>query len=307
MKKKIIIGVVILAIVGVGYGYFKSKAVKPETPDNGQASTSEIKMGHQGMPDDPVQTDLVVTDKGIVYSGKVVPSQIYYYSKDPSREFNEVYVKEGDIVEEKTTLFDYKVDPTIDAQIKVSEKSFTNLQQQLYDYYTRIDNFKKDLAGANQDDKVYINYLNVEINNTEGLIAQNKLEWLSTEEKIRKLTKQKTENGVKSDIGGLVYKINESTAIDPSNKTGAAYIVLYAQQKKVRISVSEFEYQLVKPGQKVTVKSDSLKKEFDCEILTVDTMPNNLESDDTSYYHVDIAIPDEIPYGYSVVVTVAKQ
>lgn len=294
---------IILVVVVVGFFALNLLMPKPSTDENKELTETMNSM----MMGNTTQSDLVETDKGIVYNGKVVPVDTYYYSKDPTLTFNKVYVKEGDIIEDKTILFDYKVDNSIDAQIDVLDKNFVNMQQELDDYYTRLENIKGEIAGADQSDKSYINFLQVEYNNAEKRISEIKVEWTNAEAKIENLRKVKKDGKIISDIGGLVYKVNESNSIDPSSKTGSAYIVLYSTSKKVRISVSEYEYQLVSVGQDVEVAIESTGKTYTCKVLAVDTMPNNLETQDTSYYNVDIEIPEEVPYGYSAIVTVPRQ
>lgn len=303
MKKKTIIGLVVIVVIAViAYLFWPRNNMNQTNPQ--QTIDPTMMMGF-GM--DTSTSDVVETDKGIVYSGKVVPVDTYYYTKSMEKEFNKVYVEEGELIERDTLLFDYKAENSIDAQIQVLEKDFLNMQQELDDYYTRVENMKGEIAAANPDDKSYYNYLQVELNNAEKKISEIKVQWITAEEKINKLKESKGENKVLSDIGGLIYKVNESTSIDPSSKTGSAYIVLYSNERKVRISVSEFEYNLIKVGQEVDVNVESLGKDYKCIVTAVDTMPNNLESDDTSYYNVDIEIPEEVPYGYSVVVTVPRQ
>ncbi|MEG0176922.1 hypothetical protein [Anaerorhabdus sp.] len=294
---------IVVAILVVGFFALNLFAPKPANVED-----QEMANAMQGMyMGDSTQSDLVETEKGIVYNGKVVPVDTFYYSKDPTLTFNDVYVKEGDIIEKETILFDYKIDDSIDSQIQVLEKDFLNMKQDLDDYYTRVENLKQEIAQADKSDKVYVNYLEVELNNASKHIDEVKVNWINAEAKIEKLKEMKTDGKIKSDIGGLVYKVNESTSIDPSSKTGSAYIVLYSTAKKVRISVSEYEYQLVSPGQDVEVTIESTKKTYTCKVLSVDLMPNNLETEDTSYYNVEIEIPEEVPYGYSAIVTVPKQ
>lgn len=296
------IGIILVVIV---VGFFALNLLMPKAPSNDNAELNATM--NSMMMDGNTTSDLVETEKGIVYNGKVVPVDTYYYSKDPTLTFNQVYVQEGDIIDKDTVLFDYKVDPSIDAQIDVLEKDFLNMKQELDDYYTRIENTKSELAGADQSDKSYVNYLQVEINNNEKKISEIKVNWTNAETKIDNLRKLKKDGRVLSDIGGLIYKVNESNSIDPSSKTGSAYIVLYSTAKKVRISVSEYEYKLVSVGQDVEVTIESTNQTYTCKILAVDTMPNNLETSDTSYYNVDIEIPEEVPYGYSAIVTVPRQ
>lgn len=268
---------------------------------------SGLNMGPMGFSSEQTQSELVETEKGIVYNGKVIPVETYYYSKDPTLTFKNVYVEEGDSIEAGTKLFDYKVDASIDAQISVLEKDFLNLKQQLDDYYTRVENFKTEIAAADPSDTVYVNYLRVELNNAEKMISEIKVNWVSSEEKITKMKEMKKDSAIYADTNGLVYQVNESNSVSPASQATSAFIILYSNEKMVRVSVSEFEYKLVSKGQEVNVSVEGLDKEYTCKVLSVDTMPNNLDTDDTSYYNVEIEIPEEVPYGYSVVVTVPRQ
>lgn len=297
----IILGIFVLSFIIANVMFRRPAMVNSANEEN------SIVMGPMGLNQNETQSELVETEKGIVYNGKVIPVETYYYSKDPTLTFKDVYVEEGELIETGTKLFDYKVDASLDAQISVLEKDFLNLKQQLDDYYTRVENFKTELAAADPSDTVYVNYLRVELNNAEKMISEIKVNWINAEEKITKMKEMKKDGAVYADTEGLVYQVNESNSVSPASQATSAFIVVYSNEKMVRVSVSEFEYKLVSKGQEVNVSVESLGKEFTCKVLKVDTMPNNLDTDDTSYYNVEIEIPEEVPYGYSVVVTVPRQ
>ena len=269
----------------------------------GSEEDSGMSISFSGSYTEEAESEIVETSSGIVYTGKVIPIETRYYIKDATREFRDVYVEEGQTIEKGKLLFDYFPDYSIDAQIDVTNKKFIELKDALDGYYTQIEEYKSWLAGT--EDKGYIDYLNKEIAKTEGLISQNKVDWISYEEKIRKLRKAKEETGVESEIAGFVYEVNKDNTSTPTNVT-PTFVTIYSLDKKVRISVSEVEYRNLSVGQKVNVKIESMNKEFEGEIIYVDSLPNNLESSDTSYYNVDISVESDVPYGYTAVVTVGK-
>lgn len=306
MKKFLKILMILIFIFLAGYFIFNFFFNKPAyiADKQNDKNEEEVNMSLQGGVEE-AQSDVVETTSGVIYTGKVIPVESRYYLKDGAKELKGTYVEAGQIIESGKILFDYYPDNSVDAQIIVIEKNFEKLKNDLDDYYSRIEEYKSWLAGCDPADTGYINYLKSEIKNTEGLIAQNKVEWINAEEKIRKLKDSKDDYSVKSEISGLVYAVNKDNTITPSNNVNA-YVTVYSLEKKVRISVSEFEYKLLSEGQKVNVKIDGLNKEFESDIIKIDSLPNNLESSDTSYYNVDISINSDVPYGYTAVVTVKK-
>ncbi len=298
LSKKILIAIGILLFIGVIYVAFFMQ-------NNSSEGNSNVSVDFNG-PVEEASSDVVETTSGVIYTGKVVPIESRYYMKDATKEYKGTYVAEGDIISKDTVLFDYVPDYSVDAQISVIQKNFTTLKEQLDDYYSRIEEYKSWLAGVDPADTGYKSYLESEIVKTEGLIAQNKVDWVKSEETIRKLNESKDDLKVKSDIDGLVYKINEDNSSSPTNIANA-YITIYSVNKKVRISVSEYEYNLFTVGETVSVKIEGLDKTFDTTVASIDTLPNNLESTDTSYYNVDVNIPEEVPYGYTATITVNKK
>ena len=302
MKKliKIIIVIIVLVLCYIGYSIFFGPSKNVENKQEGEQSGALISMSGDGQV---AESEIVETSEGVVYTGKVVPVETRYYIKDSTKEFKDVYVNEGDLIEKGKVLFDYYPDYSADAQIEVLNKGFSRLQQELNDYYSRIEEYKSWLAGSS--DNAYNEYLKNEIKNTEELIAKNKVEWIKAEESIRKLRDGKDDYFVKSEISGLVYAVNKDNTLTPSNNI-SSFVTVYSLEKKVRISVSEYEYKTLQEGEKVKVKIEGLNKEYEGTIIKIDSLPNNLESSDTSYYNVDVSIEDEVPYGYTAVVTVKK-
>lgn len=302
MKKfiKIIIVIVVLVLCYIGYSIFFGPSENVENKQEGEQSGALISISGDGQV---AESEIVETSEGVVYTGKVVPVETRYYTKDSTKEFKGVYVNAGDLIEKGKVLFDYYPDYSADAQIEVLNKGFSRLQQELNDYYSRIEEYKSWLAGSS--DNAYNEYLKNEIKNTEELIAKNKVEWIKAEESIRKLRDGKDDYFVKSEISGLVYAVNKDNTLTPSNNI-SSFVTVYSLEKKVRISVSEYEYKTLQEGEKVKVKIEGLNKEYEGTIIKIDSLPNNLESSDTSYYNVDVSIEDEVPYGYTAVVTVKK-
>ncbi len=299
MKKiiKIAVGVIVIMIVGFFAITKLSEGFQQPAEQNGISGIFD-----EGNDD---SEDFVQTTRGLSYNGKVLPAKTYYYSRNTMLEFNRVYVEAGDIVAEGDILFDYEGNAQNGLQSEVLEKNFVQYQEKLNDYYTRLDNLKTDLAGADPTDTVYINYLRVEINSVEQMIAQTKLEWSKNETQIDGLRDSNSDLIIRADMAGLVYQVNDPK--EASGLSSGAYIVLYSSEKKVRLNVSEYEYGYFSEGQEVELFVEALQESYTAKITHVDSVPNNLLTSaysDTSFYYVEIAIPSEVPYGFSVIVTV---
>lgn len=297
MKALILILVISLGIIG-----FLSQQTKQGRANNNGLVTMST---HFDEPQETV-TPAQISDQGIVYTGKVIPQTIYYYQKDDTKLFHQQAVEEGQQVTEGQLLYDYQGQGIKEQNVVVLEKNFVTLQQTKDDLYARLAENQQWLDEENkwEGNEPYKTHLKNEIASLEGQIAQNKMDWLSAEEQIARLKEEIQAYQIYSEADGLVYKINEDNGIDPNQLSKTAYMTLYSQSRMIRIEVSEFEYMHVKEGLTVEVEVEGLNKTFEGTIHFVDTMPNNLESQETSYYYVEIAVPDEIPYGYSAIVTV---
>ncbi len=295
MKKVVgvLVAVVIIFILG---GLIASQIKLPKDPEERREEVNSI----FGV-DNNVQID-----SGLSYSGKVVPEETFYYTRSATQEVNQVYVEAGEKVAKGDLLFDYSGNSQSSLQVQVLEKNFVNYQEQLNDYYTQLDDLKNDLKIADKNDKIYVNYLNVEINNMEQMIAQVHLNWSNNEQQIKDLKEKNADLWTVADCDGLIYQVNDPKKTLSVNN---AYIVLYSSEKKVRLNVSEYEYQYFSEGQEVEIYIEAMDKTYSTSITHVDAVPNNLESSgfsDTSYYFVEISVPEEVPYGFSATVKVPK-
>lgn len=290
-KKGILIfsGIVLILVLMIVFMNFTDQKNKKNIVNN----TQKV--------DDIKNDDKLIIGNGIIYTGKVIPYEIKYYLKDPSKEFKQNYVMKNDIVKKGDLLFSYQSKLSNTDQIMILEKTFKQIEASSNSLYNKLAELKTWLKESN--DQNYNEYLKNEINNVELLIAKNNLELNKNQETINHLKNSDADNLVLADIDALVYNIASDHSNDPLNNN-PAYMTLLSLKRKVRISVSEYEYRLFKVDKKVKVKIESLDKEFDAKITYLDLLPNNLNSSDASYYNIDIEIPEEVPYGYSAIIEV---
>lgn len=244
-------------------------------------------------------------EKGVVYSGKVVPLQARYYVKDSNRKVEKINVTQGQEVSKDQVLFTYKDNNYSYAKINSLSKQNELLTYQDDAAYWKLVEKENELKGADKNDTNYVYYLEKEIATAKATMALNEATIAENKANIDQLREQnKTE--ITSEIDGIVYKVSEDNSQAPSDKP-SAFITVFSKARKVRISVSEYEYASFYKGQKLKVKVDAMQKNIDAEVIFVDNIPNNLDNPGVSYYDVDISVSEDVPFGYTVAVRVENE
>ncbi len=236
----------------------------------------------------------------IVFTGKVAPSytQNIYYSAMNS--IQSVKVEEGQTVTKDQSLITYYGADNIDDQITVQRAKFVAWQEDRDWYIYRIDELKQELSWADPANDGYVTSLKKEIARYETLLATNRINWENAENEITRLKQSYDDYYVKADFDGFVYKIDDSAKTNMS----LPYMTLYSTERIVTVEVSEYELQYINEGKQARITVEGLDKEYTGEITKIDIMPNNMTSNDTSYFNIEITIPSDVPYGYSVVIAV---
>ena len=236
----------------------------------------------------------------IVFTGKVAPSytQNIYYSAMNS--IQSVKVEEGQTVTKDQSLITYYGADNIDDQITVQRAKFVAWQEDRDWYIYRIDELKQELSWADPANDGYVTSLKKEIARYETLLATNRINWENAENEITRLKQSYDDYYVKADFDGFVYKIDDSAKTNMS----LPYMTLYSTERIVTVEVSEYELQYINEGKQARITVEGLDKEYTGEITKIDIMPNNMTSNNTSYFNIEITIPSDVPYGYSVVIAV---
>lgn len=150
---------------------------------------------------------------GDSYAGVVVSENAVQIQRDKDQKVDELYVSEGDTVQEGQQLFRYDVNElnlTLDRQ----ELDLDRLKEEVKSKKKQISDVEKELKSATGDTKTQLN-IQLRQLNTELKQAQYDQEDLESEIKY---TKQMIQNAVvKSPADGTVRKIDE---------TGEVYILI---------------------------------------------------------------------------------
>lgn len=244
-------------------------------------------------------TDLEIKNE-IVFTGKVAPANtqnVYYNVKT---NIKEIHVVQGQDVLKEDSLLTYHGAETIDDQITIQNAKFVSLKEDRDWYNYRIEEIKQELSWADPANDGYVTSLKKEIARYETLLATNRINWENAENEITRLKQSYGDYYVKADFDGFVYKIDDSAKTNMS----LPYMTLYSTERIVTVEVSEYELQYINEGKQARITVEGLDKEYTGEITKIDIMPNNMTSNDTSYFNIEITIPSDVPYGYSVVIAV---
>ena len=292
-KKKVIwiIVVIVVAILAI-FAFTKVKDMIVNYQDEMIARRNEAIF-----EDD--ETDTQIKNE-IVFTGKVAPSytQTIYYSA--TNRIQSVKVEEGQTVTKDQSLITYYGADNIDDQITIQRAKFVAWQEDRDWYIYRIDELKQELSWADPANDGYVTSLKKEIARYETLLATNRINWENAENEITRLKQSYDDYYVKADFDGFVYKIDDSAKTNMS----LPYMTLYSTERIVTVEVSEYELQYISEGEQARITVEGLDKEYTGVITKIDIMPNNMNSNDTSYFNIEITIPSDVPYGYSVVIAV---
>lgn len=195
---------------------------------------------------------LVSTNSGVQnrYSGVVEPQEVWEVNRNPEKTVKEVFVAEGDEVEEGTPLFEYDTD-ALKAELAQAELELEGMRNEITNYQEQIRQLNEEKNGAPEEEKfnytVQIQSIQNNIKQTEYNIESKKIEMNKKQESIDNAT-------VTSEMAGVVKAINESGMDEMGNST--AYITILATgDYRVKGLVSEQSVWSITEGQTVIIRS----------------------------------------------------
>ncbi len=274
-KKKIgiMIGTVaVLAAVGVGawyaYGRFFGKS----------GGNSEDKVYVESV------AKIVQTSTGAFnrYSGVVEPQDTWEVNLDTSRKVLEVYVEEGDEVEEGTPLFAYDTSD-LKLELQQAELEIENINNQITTYNEQITTLTRERDKATTDDAKF-DYT-TQIQTVQTSIRQSQYELASKKANMDKINTSISESVIKSKIPGVVKKIN-TAGTDDTGSSGAYMTILATGEFQIKGKVNEQNIGGISEGQAVIVHSrvdDSLT--WKGTITKIDTESTQTDSDSSMMYY----------------------
>ena len=273
-KKKIgvILGTVaVLAAVGAGgwylYGKFYKNAAKSCEDKVYVESVAKI-----------MQTATGANNR---YSGVVEPQDTWEVNLDTSRKLLEVYVEEGDEVEEGTPLFSYDTSD-LKLELQQAELEIENINNQITTYTEQITALTNERDKATTDDARF-DYT-TQIQTVQTSIRQSQYELASKKAGIDKINTSISDSVIKSKIPGVVKNIN--TAGNDDTGSGGAYMTILATGEfQIKGKVNEQNIGGISEGQAVIVHSrvdESLI--WRGTVVKIDTESTQTDSDSSMFY-----------------------
>ncbi|MPM64686.1 hypothetical protein SDC9_111574 [bioreactor metagenome] len=290
-KKKIIWGAIAVVIVILAvFGYFRLKTFIADLQEQAAIRRSESLSS---------QTEVEVKNE-IVFTGKVAPRYTQLVYLNSAMKLDEVLVEENEQVKKGDRLLTYAGAENINDLIIIQQAQFVGWQESLDWYQEKITALNNELASADPTNDGYVTALKKEIAQYQTLQASTNVKWNNAVSEIDRLKNSYDDYNITADFDGFVYQIDDSASV--SLTAASAYLTLYSNEKIVTVEVSEYEMQYIQEQDEATITVEGLDKTYTGTITKIDIMPNNMTSSDTSYYNIEVSIPDEVPYGYSVVI-----
>ncbi len=214
------------------------------------------------------------------YSGVVEAQESWSVNKDGEREIKEVFVKEGDMVEKGTPLFEYDMDE-VKAEISQAQLDLEGMQNEITDYQNQIDQLSRERNSVPEEDRFEYT---AEIQEKENSIKQSQYNIESKKAEIQK--KQETIDNavVKSKLAGVLKSINESGGDSMSGEEEAYMTVLAVGDFRVKGTVSETNVQMLSEEQSVILRSRIDEEQtWNGTITKIDTQ-NELANESNDMY-----------------------
>lgn len=212
------------------------------------------------------------------YSGVVEAQETWDVNKDSEREIKEVFVKEGDTVEEGTPLFEYDMEE-VQGEIQQAQLELEGMQNDITNLQSQINQLSREKNAAPEGEKFEYT---ADIQEKQNTIKQTEYNIESKKAEIQKKQESLEKAVVTSKIAGVVKAINES-GTDMSGETAAYMTVLAVGDYRVKGTVSETNVQFLSEEQPVILRSRVNEEQtWNGTISKIDTQ-NEEKSDNDMY------------------------
>lgn len=262
MKKSFLVvgGIVIAAAAGAGgWYYYNNSQAGASGEDTVYVSSISTLMGN----------DLGVQNR---YAGVVEPQDTVEVKIDNGRKVKEVKVKVGDEVKQGQLLFEYDLS-SIQEDLQEAKLDLERLKNEAVNLQQQINTLEKEKKQAKADSQ--LSYT-IEIETNKMNLKKNEYDQKSKAAEIQKLENAMLNTEVRSDIDGVIQKIDsskmssdesesvENTLVEESSsytyggensKNGAFITILSTGAYRVKGMVNELNRQNIIPGETVIIRS----------------------------------------------------
>ncbi len=262
MKKSFLIvgGIVIAAAAGAGgWYYYNNSQTGASGEDIVYVSSISTLMGN----------DLGVQNR---YARVVEPQDTVEVKIDNGRKVKEVKVKVGDEVKQGQLLFEYDLS-SIQEDLQEAKLDLERLKNEAVNLQQQINTLEKEKKQAKADSQ--LSYT-IEIETNKMNLKKNEYDQKSKTAEIQKLENAMLNTEVRSDIDGVIQKIdsskmssNESESVEntlveessgytygmENSENGAFITILSTGAYRVKGTVNELNRQNIIPGEPVIIRS----------------------------------------------------
>ncbi|WP_440601748.1 efflux RND transporter periplasmic adaptor subunit [Bacillus safensis] len=277
MRKKIIIGSILIIVIGlfIGFNIAKNQAKPVST-----AAIKTVKLTPKEI------TSTVMTPGTLSFS-----EEQFIYEEEEKGKLKGIAVKEGEKVKAGTPLLTYEnkeLELEEQQQALVVESSTLKLEQ----LQNRLSELDEKKAGANiksERDQLQLELKAAELEQKQAEISQEKVK-----AQIEDLT-------VHSKIDGTVISIEQETGAGGPEERQPIIHIGHEKKMIVRGLISEYDAIKIKKKQKVKVTSDVIRgKSWQGVVKKVGTVPvqtavETTSSDQTVQYPVEVEIKGKKP------------
>lgn len=299
MKKRILIvlGILILA-GGIGTGawyYFYGK-------DAGSSSDSVVYVSSVSVI---TGTESTATNR---FAGVVEPQETVNVKIESGRKVKEVQVKTGDEVKAGQLLFEYDLS-SIEDDLKQSQLDLDRLKNEAISLKEQIATLEAEKKKAKAEDQ--LSYT-IEIETNKMNLKKNEYSQKSKTAEIEKLQSATTNTEVRSEIDGVIQKIDtskmstddgdsvddssamDSMSNDSSSDSSAFITILSTGAYRVKGKVNELNRDSIIPGEVVIIRSrvDSTKT-WKGTMGSIDVNNGSTKDDSNNYWGMSSTSDDQ--------------
>ena len=210
MKKSAIIvsGILVIAAAAGGVYWYHFQ----DHPFEFRENLSQLVEGFTETESDPVYVTAVSTimgtNAGVVnrYAGVVEPQNTVEVKIESNRLVKDVYVKVGDVVKQGQLLFEYDLS-NIQDQLQEENLNMERLKNEAMSLQEQIDTLEKEKKKASKDNQ--LSYT-IEIETNKMNLKKNEYDQKSQQAKIDRLQNATGNTEVRSEIDGVIQKIDLS-------------------------------------------------------------------------------------------------
>lgn len=212
----------------------------------------------------------------LIAQGKVVPQDIVYIYRDPSKgSIAEVYVKEGDMVKKGDELIRYEGADTGKQQESL-ELQKERLQLQINHLEEKIADLQEQIEEA-EDKGLPDSTIDQLQQQKDEAAFQNKLSELELEQVNAQVEEAREQEGdlvVNSNISGVVQSVSQESSAS-GNGTEPVITVVSGKPYEIRGTLTEYDVVDVKKGNAVTIEAKALGdgQQWKGKVAEIGTVP----------------------------------